>query len=685
MTPDTEVRYLKGVGERRAAALARLDIHTLADLLHHYPVRYEDRRQVSAIMELQPGQSGCIEATVASDPRLSRIRRGLDLVKLRAVDDSGSVEITYFNQSYLQKQLHCGEDYFIYGTMEGSLTRRTMSNPVMERAAAPAELTRRVVPVYRLTRGISNQFMLRAEAAALTQCDALPDILPIEIRRSHGLCTAGYAYQNVHQPADDKALAIARRRLAFEESFGFSCAIEQLRTRRRGESGRVLRDTDLTEFYAGLPFAPTAAQKRAVSEAVADMAGGQVMNRLVQGDVGSGKTLVAAALLYLAHRNGFQSAFMAPTEILASQHLQTLEAFLAPHGIRVGLLTGSLRAKERRETLAQLRDGVIHVAVGTHALLTEDVEFQSLSLVVTDEQHRFGVNQRATLSEKGERPHVLIMSATPIPRTLSLLIYGDLDVSVLDELPPGRQTVETFAIGEDKRERLYGFMEKQVREHHQVFVVCPRVEEDEEDALPELKSAAEHAAALQQRFPDLRVGCIHGRMKPREKDAVMTAMAAGELDILVATTVVEVGVDVPNATLMVVENAERFGLSQLHQLRGRVGRGEAKSWCILVSEDAGGNTTAAQRLSVLCRSNDGFRIAEEDLRLRGPGEFLGSRQSGAADSHLSVLGGDMALLQEARDAAAALLERDPELSRPEHRALREYVCTLLESREGTMN
>ena len=680
---ETDIRSIRGIGEQRAKSLARLGIGTLGDLLHYFPSRYEDRTAVRPIAEVLPEESACIRAMVATEPRLSHVRRGMDLVKLRIVDESGSADVTYFNQAYVKNQLIRGEEYVFYGKMGGSLLRKSLTNPVYEPAARAGVTTGRILPIYRLTRGISNRLLIQCMETGLDECgDMLPELLPEELLQRYSLCRVGYAYRNVHFPADHTALGLARRRLIFEELFTLSCALGLLRGRRERSAGQPIPLPETEEFYASLPFSPTGAQRRAVDEALGDMASGQLMSRLLQGDVGSGKTLVAAALVWAAWKAGFQSAFMAPTEILAAQHFATLSGFLSPFGIRVGLLKGSMTAKEKREIKAAAEAGYIHVLVGTHALLTADVAFQRLGLVITDEQHRFGVEQRSALTEKGDRPHVLVMSATPIPRTLALMIYGDLDVSVLDELPPGRQRVDTVLVSESYRERLNGFLRDQVREGRQVFVVCPKVEEGEDDDL-KLKSAAEHAQALQKTFPDLRVGCVHGRMKAKEKDAAMAAFVSGETDILVSTTVVEVGVDVPNASVMVVENAERFGLSQLHQLRGRVGRGVHKSWCVLVSDTKEEN--ARERLRVLVRTADGFAVAEEDLKLRGPGDFFGSRQHGLPEMHVADLFGSMDMVKEAQSAAAELLSRDPELSDPALRPLRQHILRLYALKENTWN
>ncbi|MCD8088381.1 MAG: ATP-dependent DNA helicase RecG, partial [Oscillospiraceae bacterium] len=569
---NDNIRYLKGVGEARAKAMEKLGIHTLRDLLNYFPRAYEDRRAVCAIADAPLEIPVCVRAMVASPPVASYVRRGMELLKLRAVDESGSVDITWFNQAYLRSQLETGQTYIFYGRVSEQGRRRTMTNPVFEREGKQGVVTGRILPVYRLTAGVPQKLLISAMEQALVACGSrMPDILPPALCRRLNLAQAPYAYENIHFPRDEQALEQARNRLVFEELYVLAAALAMLREKRTEEAGRSFQALPMDEFWAALPFEPTAAQRRAVDEAAGDMASGVPMNRLLQGDVGSGKTLVAAALMWLAVKNGFQAAFMAPTEILAEQHYATLSQLLEPLGVRVVKLTGSMTAVQKRQVNGLLSLGQADVAVGTHALISGGVSFFDLGLVVTDEQHRFGVAQRSALAEKGQKPHMLVMSATPIPRTLALIIYGDLDISVLDELPPGRQKVDTFAVGEDMHPRIWRFVRRLVGEGRQVFIVCPMVEENEE-LPPSVKSAQSYAKTLQTEvFPDLRVGCVHGRMKAKEKDAVMTAFAAGELDILVATTVIEVGVDIPNAALMIVENADRFGLSQLHQLRGRVG------------------------------------------------------------------------------------------------------------------
>ena len=680
---NTDVRYIKGIGEKKAQALNKLGVFSLYDLISYFPRKYEDRSVYKPIALTADGETVCVCALVADTPRLTRIRRGLDIVKLRAVDESGVLDVTFFNQSYAKDNLHRGESYIFYGKIEAHGARRAMTNPIYEREDGAHSVTGRIIPIYRVNAGLNQRTMLQSVRQGLDECgDLIEDILPDVLRCRCKLVQARYAYENIHFPSDFGALELARQRFIFEEFFVLACALNKMRGERVEQGGIVMDGADAEEFFASLPFPPTGAQRRAVAQAIDDMRSGRVMNRLLQGDVGSGKTLVAAALIWYVWKCGFTSAFMAPTEILAEQHFMTLSSLFAPFGLRVARLTGAMTAKEKREVKAALAAGSVDLIVGTHALFSTDVEYSHLGLVVTDEQHRFGVAQRSALIGKGQKPHVLVMSATPIPRTLALIIYGDLDVSVLDELPPGRQKVDTFAVGESYRARLNNFIRRLVGEGRQVFVVCPMVEENDE--LPiKLKSAEEHAKELTAAFPDLRVGCVHGKMKAKDKDRVMADFAAGKLDILVSTTVIEVGVDVPNAALMIVENAERFGLSQLHQLRGRVGRGQHKSYCVLVS-DADGEEVKS-RLGIMVKTNDGFKISEEDLRLRGPGDFFGSRQHGLPEMHVADLGADVNVLKSAQDEAQRLLKDDPALTKPEYRALRERIDHLFSANSDSFN
>ena len=678
---NTDVRFVRGVGEARVKSLAKLGITDLKSLISYFPRAYEDRRESRRIAELQVGERACVTAMVASEPKLSRIRKGLELVKLRVVDESAALELTYFNQSYLKNTFHVGESYTFYGTVEGTLLRRTMTNPVFEREGLHA-VTGCIVPVYPLTAGVGQSLLHRAIRQGLDEgADRLPDLLPAELRRQHGLCDVRYAYENIHFPADDAALAAARRRLAFEELYFLTLGLRLLRARRTTVKGKTCAAVDMTPFFGALPFSLTGAQARAVDDILRDMTAERPMNRLVQGDVGSGKTMVAAAGIYFAAKNGLQAALMAPTEILAEQHEKTLSALLGPLGVHVLLLTGAKTPAQKRAAREKIASGEAQLIVGTHALISTGVEFHALGLVVADEQHRFGVAQRTRLTEKGDAPHLLVMSATPIPRTLALIAYGDLDVSVIAELPPGRRPVETFLVSEALRERLNGFIRKQCAGGHQVYVVCPAVEDGEENAM---KSAEGWAQTLRdETFPELRVGLVHGRMKSAEKDAALSAFRAGDYDILVATTVVEVGVDVPNATLMVIENAERFGLSQLHQLRGRVGRGSAQSYCVLVSGTK--NEETKKRLQALCKTTDGFKIAEQDLALRGPGDFFGSRQHGLPLLKVASLQMDLETLRDAQQAAAAVIQTADSLNAPELAPLKARVEALFTRQEVSLN
>ena len=679
----TSVQFIHGIGPQRAKALEKLGIATLGDLISWFPRRYEDRTQIVPIAQLDPDTPACVAAMIAAPPTLSHIRKGMDLVKVRAVDDTGMLEVTFFNQTWLKNQLHEGETYLFYGRAEGNLLRRRMTSPVVE-PIGRREFTGRIVPIYPLTAGVSQLILSRSIRQGLDACtDILPDALPDEVRQAHHLCRINYAYENIHFPEHEEALALARRRLAFEELFFFTIGRQQLRRRREVVHVEPFSPVDMDAFYQALPFSLTGAQRRCVDEALSDMVSGVPMNRLCQGDVGSGKTMVAAACAYFCVKNGRQAALMAPTEILARQHYENLTPLFEKFGLRCALLTGSTKARERRDILENLALGSIDLCIGTHALLTEDVSYARLGLVITDEQHRFGVNQRAALGQKAENPHMLVLSATPIPRTLALIIYGDLDVSVMNELPPGRQKVDTFAVGESYRQRVNQFIRKQVEAGHQVFIVCPLV--GQEDHIPdERKAAAAYAKKLREEvFPDLRVCLLHGKMKAKEKEKVMEDFAAGSGDILVATTVVEVGVDVPNATCMVVENAERFGLSQLHQLRGRVGRGQAKSYCILLSEHPSEETK--RRLKVMTKTNDGFEISREDLALRGPGDFFGQRQHGLPALKIADLSCDMALLDEAQQAAKNWMAQDPELEKPVSGALRTRIETLFAVKAEGLN
>ena len=653
---DDSIQFVKGIGPKKAALFQKLQIHTLRDALETYPRDYEDRTRITRIADIQTEDKYAIRAVVGTEPRVNRIRKGMTLVKCTIFDDSGSLAVTFFNNPYAAALLHVGQEYLFYGRVQGYGRGRTLISPQAEKLSADASHPGRIVPVYPLTAGLTQRDLAGVTEAALAAVPGdWPDPLPEVLRAKYRLPDAADALAAIHRPQTAEDVSQARRRMVFEELFLLCCGLQQLRERRRADSGIRFVSHGLDAFFDILPFAPTGAQRRAIREIAADCASGRPMNRLVQGDVGAGKTVVAAALCVLAAQNGWQSAFMAPTEILAAQHAETLAPLLAQLGITVTLLTGSMSAAQKRSALAAVESGAAQVVVGTHALIQQSVAFHRLGAVIADEQHRFGVAQRAALSAKGSAPHVLVMSATPIPRTLALILYGDLDVSVLDEIPPGRRPVETYAVGENMRRRITAFIDKQIAAGGQAYVVCPLVEEGELN----LKSAEQHAKDLQAALPHRRVAVLHGRMKNAEKEQVMRDFAAARYDILVATTVIEVGVDVPNANLMVVEDADRFGLSQLHQLRGRVGRGSRQSYCVFFGADKG--QTARERLKILCRTGDGFEIARADLAQRGPGDFFGRRQHGLPALHVADPVADLALMQSAREEAEALLAADPAL------------------------
>ncbi|MEG0596822.1 MAG: ATP-dependent DNA helicase RecG [Oscillospiraceae bacterium] len=682
ITKLTPLEEFPGIGPARGKRLAKLGLATAGDLLSYFPRDYEDRTKSYAIHDAPLEEFVCITALVAQEPTFSYIRKGLDLVKARAVDGGSTLYLTFFNQPYVKETLNKGQTYIFYGKVTEQNGLRSMTNPAFEREGS-ARFTGRIMPIYPLTAGISNNLLagltLRTVEAGV--CDTLPETLPDWVRETYKLPPTQASYGKIHFPATMEEAENARYRFTFEELFYLSTGLALLKNRRAGLKGNTVRVQKTDDFVKRLAFTPTGAQLRVMEECGVDMAAGGVMNRLVQGDVGSGKTAVAAYCAWLAAKSNLQSAMMAPTEILAEQHYKSLSDLLAPDHITVALLTGSTPLAEKKKIYKALEKGDIHFIVGTHALFSKGVAFQNLGLVIADEQHRFGVEQRAALAAKGRTPHVLVMSATPIPRTLALMIYGDLDVSVIDELPPGRTPIETFLVGESKRQRMYGFVEKLVAEGRQAYIVCPAVEENGTD---DLKAVTVYAEKLQKEiFPNRRVGLIHGKLKAAEKNDMMGKFARGEVDILVATTVIEVGVDVPNAAVMVIENAERFGLGQLHQLRGRVGRGGYASFCILVSQTQ--SEATRERLRALCETTDGFKISEEDLKLRGPGDFFGSRQHGLPALKLADLTGDMRLLKSAQEGAKTLLADDPKLCKPENKLVMERVRQLFRENAEIFN
>ena len=675
------ITILKGIGPTKAKQFANLNIFTLRDLICHFPRGYEDRTRLITVAELQTDVPACFRATVMNTPRTAHIRKGLDLTRVQIADHTARLTVTFFNNKYAAENLRYGQEYIFYGSISGDFSGYGMTNPVFETVDSNPVTTRRVLPIYPLTAGLSNAAVLKAVQQALSICDTPPEILPESVRRAYGILPAERAYYAIHEPTSMAEAELAKKRLIFEEFFVFSAGLALLRAARSEKKCAPFTNLNMKPFYGALPFDLTGAQRRAVDEILADLSSGAPMNRLVQGDVGSGKTMVAAAAAYCTANNRRQAALMAPTEILAEQHYASLTKLFAPLGIRTALLTGSQTAKQKQLVRERIAAGEVDLAIGTHALLSEATVFADLGLVITDEQHRFGVSQRAKLSAKGADPHLLVMSATPIPRTLALLMYGDLEVSIINELPPGREPVDSFLVNESYRPRINAFIRKQVAEGHQCFVVCPAVEENEELGV---HAATVWADTLQQTvFPDLRIALIHGQMKGAEKEAAMASFARGEADVLVATTVIEVGVDVPNATLMVIEDADRFGLSQLHQLRGRVGRGGHKSYCILTSHNR--NPETLQRLKAFCKTTDGFKIAEEDLKMRGPGDFFGSRQSGLPTFRVANLSLDLQTLKDAQTASAAWIDAEGTAETPEGVALRQRIGDLFSRAEGTLN
>lgn len=674
---EVPITKLSGIGEKRASLFHKLGIRFVGDLISYYPRAYDNWSDTTPISELVHGERCVVRARVAGPVNAVRISGGRLMAKVPVCDDTGYMTLVYFNNKYISSMLRYGEEYCFMGKATQDGYGYQMVSPEFS-AAATADA---VTPIYNLTAGLNNRMVMKAVKEALSMLpEVIRDPLPYDILQRYRLCTLSYALHHIHFPADMKAMEAARRRLVFEELLVLNLGMRLLKANTRSFTPIRMPLDDTAAFVQTLPFALTSAQQRAIVDCVGDMRdGASPMNRLIQGDVGSGKTVVCAAVCHNTVRNGYQAAFMAPTEILAQQHYTTFRKLFEGTDIRIDLLTGSMSASEKRRVRERIENGETDIVIGTHALVSDSTVFLKLGCAITDEQHRFGVAQRARLASKGAHPHVLVLSATPIPRTLGLIIYGDLDITVIDELPPGRTEVQTMLIGSDKRDRALGFIRDQVDEGRQCYIVCPLVEEGEGD----LRSANDYAAELMLgAFRDYPVGILHGKMKAKEKEAVMAQFSNNEISILVSTTVVEVGVDVRNATVMMIENAERFGLSTLHQLRGRVGRGEYKSYCILVSDNRSENTE--QRLGVMCRTNNGFEIADMDLKLRGPGDFFGNRQHGLPQLAIADFS-DTLTLAQSQEAAEYLLSVSPDLSNDAMRALRAEIRRLFDITENTMN
>lgn len=678
MDMNSSVISLKGVGEKKEQALRRLGINTIEDLVHFYPREYQDRRTVRKIIDLREGDYALVKAKVKIKTT-GRSAYGknqmMHLVVSDTSDDTeekrGLLEIIFFNAKFIIKNIDRGKIYVFYGKVTENDGVLRMVHP--EFAESSAESICGILPVYHITEGISQREMRKWHKQIVGESKYyIKEYLPEKLLKSNNLCGINYAFSNIHFPCDAESLKAARKRLIYDEFFIMQMGI--MLAKRENEITksmyRMNADVCMNEYTNTLQYELTKAQMRVVREIDEDLVSGKVMNRLVQGNVGSGKTTVAEAALYKTVRSGYQGALMAPTEILAKQHFEFLKEHFSKFDITAALLTGSLKSSERREVLGGIKDGTIDIIVGTHAIIQPDVDFKDLALVITDEQHRFGVSQRNILRGKGKSPHVIVMTATPIPRTLAVVIYGDMDISVIDELPPGRKKIKTYSVSADKKERrkVYDFVERQIDEGRQAYVVAPLIREsDEVEAL----SAEGIYAGIKKMFKGKRIGLIHSEMKQTEKDRVMEAFYSGLIDVLVATVVIEVGIDVPNATVMVIENAERFGLAQLHQLRGRIGRGKHRSYCFLVN--AGGSEIAKKRIEILTGSNDGFYIAEEDLKIRGPGEFFGMRQHGVPDLHMADLIKHIKIFNKVCHDVNRILDEDPELRLESNKLLREKI------------
>ena len=686
---DASVKVLSGVGPARVKAYEKLGINTVSDLLYHFPRAYENRGDIKLLSECIPGNKASLVMVIGTVPKKTMIRRGMTLLKFTAFDESGTCEITFYNQNYLADKFPLGATFRFYGQVEKVGKRYKMNTPAYEMVIEGEEL-KPLVPVYPLTEGITkSRIAADIEAAMNVLAPEIEDYLPDEIRRRYKLCTLPFALRAIHDPTDYESVARAKKRLVFDEFFTFALGMTLSGQKRREYGAPICDENDVSELLSMFPYELTGDQMKAIKDIAKDMAKDSPMSRILVGDVGCGKTVCAMAAMYIAVKSGHQAVLMAPTEILARQHFSDISPIFEKLGFKTELLVGSLTASQKKRVRASLieedESKRTDVVIGTHALIAEGVEFHSAGIVVTDEQHRFGVAQRATLSKKGEHAHVLVMSATPIPRSLALIMYGDLDLSKINEMPQGRQRVDTFCVNESYRPRLNAFIEKQIAEGGQVYIVCPAVEEkepedlgeitladfgSEKEELPPLKAAVQFSEELSAALPNLNVAFLHGKMKGAEKDEIMKRFANGEIDVLVSTTVIEVGVNVPRATLMVVENAERFGLAQLHQLRGRVGRGSRKSYCVLVSDSKGEN--ARERLETMKKEYDGFKIAEKDLLLRGPGDFIkGSsdplvRQSGGLKFKLADMSEDSGVLSDAYEAARELINESPDLSKNEN-------------------
>lgn len=680
---EQPVTSLKGIGEKTGKLFEKLGIRTVGELLEYYPRGYDAFDPPVPIGELKPDTTAAVEGMLKKDGDVRRFSRVAVTVTFVS-DGTGTLQLTWYNMPFLRGTLKAGSRFVFRGRVVKKNGRMTMEQPEIYSLAAYESRAGSMQPIYGQTKGLGNKAISKAVAQALENRGMEREYLPEDIRTRHELAEYNFALEHIHFPSSRQELLFARKRLVFDEFFLFILAVRRLKEKRQDQKSRYVlkRCREVEDLKNSLPYSLTRAQKQVLEEVFSDMEGGMAMNRLIQGDVGSGKTIIALLALLQAACNGCQGALMAPTEVLARQHYESITELFAAHGIQKVpvLITGSMTAKEKRLAYEKIASHQADIIVGTHALIQEKVIYDNLALVITDEQHRFGVGQREALGDKGDRPHVLVMSATPIPRTLAIILYGDLDISVIDEMPADRLPIKNCVVTPDWRPKAYRFIEKEVAVGHQAYVICPMVEESE---MLEAENVTDYTEKLRREFPSsIRVEALHGKMKGKEKNRIMEEFAAGEIQVLVSTTVVEVGVNVPNATVMMIENGERFGLAQLHQLRGRVGRGKSQSYCIMVNC---GDEGAGERLDILNRSNDGFYIASEDLKLRGPGDIFGVRQSGDMEFKLADIFTDAGVLKKVSEEVNRLLAADPDLSMPEHRELKRRLDQYLERSYDKLN